>query len=177
MNCLAFFQNWKAAALSVGAEHLWMIVFSLTIFPLVLWWQEKEELCLSSRHFCEAYGTISIRCFLKAEQSRLSFIFKISVYLNCLYSWYPFYLVYFQALSCLYAIAQSCLAAWSGWSCRCYCHKHQACASFSCLLLFFSGPFSFSGSCLQTIRINTEFYRCNSDWWAIMLKILIFIIF
>lgn len=85
---------------------------------------------------------------------------------------------YFQGVSSLHAIPQSHLATWSGWSWWRYCHEHQACASFSCLLLFSSSPSAFSGHWLRTLRSDAEFDTLNSGWWGdlqlltVVLKIL-----
>jgi len=63
----------------------------------------RESAAFVFASFCEAYGTISIGSSLKTEQLRLSYIFKINVYLNCLYSGIVFYLPSFQVVSCLQA--------------------------------------------------------------------------
>lgn len=84
MNWLAVFQNLKAVLLSVGTEHS-LNYFFFAIFSVSLMARERRAAFIFTL-FCEADDRTSIRCFLKTKKSRLYFISKISVYLNCLCS-------------------------------------------------------------------------------------------
>lgn len=87
-------------------------------------------------------------------------MFKLPLFTISLFYWW-----YLEVLGSLYAIAQSCLAARSGWSWWRSCCKHQTCASFRCTLVLSCRPSVFSGSCFQTVMGNSELSTLRLMRW------------